>query len=274
MARHGSRRRSPPTGRPEPAALVFAGLVGGSPRRSHVRRRRLGRRRDASGRRRSGSPARRRARGVRLRMAAECLESAGPGPRCSGRWCFSSHGRARPSRGRSSPIAAGTPSTRAWRTPRSSGSGSCSRPSAARVPRASLPRCSRSSSARRSCGRFWRRPCPRWIPTAIGSPACGSRSGYWNALALLADIALVLGLWLGTAPAHRRSRARRGRSTRLRRDARAHAHALARGCRRRESVCSRSGSCCRASECRAASCCSRPRYRRSRSGPGRSRGRR
>jgi O-Antigen ligase len=29
--------------------------------------------------------------------------------------------------------------------------------------------------------------------------------GYWNALALLADIALVLGLWLGTAPAHRRT---------------------------------------------------------------------
>jgi O-Antigen ligase len=29
--------------------------------------------------------------------------------------------------------------------------------------------------------------------------------GYWNALALLADIALVLGLWLGTGPAHRRS---------------------------------------------------------------------
>jgi hypothetical protein len=28
--------------------------------------------------------------------------------------------------------------------------------------------------------------------------------GYWNALALLADIALVLGLWLGTAPAHTR----------------------------------------------------------------------
>ena len=29
--------------------------------------------------------------------------------------------------------------------------------------------------------------------------------GYWNALALLADMALVLGLWLGTAPGHRRS---------------------------------------------------------------------
>jgi O-antigen ligase len=29
--------------------------------------------------------------------------------------------------------------------------------------------------------------------------------GYWNALALLADIALVLGLWAGTAPAHRRA---------------------------------------------------------------------
>ena len=29
--------------------------------------------------------------------------------------------------------------------------------------------------------------------------------GYWNALALLADIALVLGLWLGTAPTHRRT---------------------------------------------------------------------
>ena len=29
--------------------------------------------------------------------------------------------------------------------------------------------------------------------------------GYWNALALLADIALVLGLWLGTARGHRRS---------------------------------------------------------------------
>jgi hypothetical protein len=29
--------------------------------------------------------------------------------------------------------------------------------------------------------------------------------GYWNALALLADVALVLGLWLGTAPAHRRT---------------------------------------------------------------------
>ncbi len=29
--------------------------------------------------------------------------------------------------------------------------------------------------------------------------------GYWNALALLADVALVLGLWLGTAPPHRRS---------------------------------------------------------------------
>jgi tetratricopeptide (TPR) repeat protein len=28
--------------------------------------------------------------------------------------------------------------------------------------------------------------------------------GYWNALALLADVALVLGLWLGTAPGHRR----------------------------------------------------------------------
>ena len=28
--------------------------------------------------------------------------------------------------------------------------------------------------------------------------------GYWNALALLADIALVLGVWLGTAPGHRR----------------------------------------------------------------------
>ncbi len=28
--------------------------------------------------------------------------------------------------------------------------------------------------------------------------------GYWNALALLADIALVLGLWLGTAREHRR----------------------------------------------------------------------
>jgi len=30
-------------------------------------------------------------------------------------------------------------------------------------------------------------------------------AGYWNALALLADMALVLGLWLGTAPGHRRS---------------------------------------------------------------------
>jgi hypothetical protein len=29
--------------------------------------------------------------------------------------------------------------------------------------------------------------------------------GYWNALALLADMALALGLWLGTAPGHRRS---------------------------------------------------------------------
>jgi hypothetical protein len=29
--------------------------------------------------------------------------------------------------------------------------------------------------------------------------------GYWNALALLADVALVLGLWLGTAHGHRRS---------------------------------------------------------------------
>ncbi len=29
--------------------------------------------------------------------------------------------------------------------------------------------------------------------------------GYWNALALLADMALVLGLWLGTTPGHRRS---------------------------------------------------------------------
>ena len=29
--------------------------------------------------------------------------------------------------------------------------------------------------------------------------------GYWNALALLADVALVLGLWLGTAPPHRRT---------------------------------------------------------------------
>ena len=28
--------------------------------------------------------------------------------------------------------------------------------------------------------------------------------GHWNALALLADVALVLGLWLGTAPTHRR----------------------------------------------------------------------
>ena len=28
--------------------------------------------------------------------------------------------------------------------------------------------------------------------------------GYWNALALLADVAIVLGLWLGTEPAHRR----------------------------------------------------------------------
>jgi hypothetical protein len=28
--------------------------------------------------------------------------------------------------------------------------------------------------------------------------------GYWNALALLADMALVLGLWLGTTPGHRR----------------------------------------------------------------------
>jgi hypothetical protein len=28
--------------------------------------------------------------------------------------------------------------------------------------------------------------------------------GYWNALALLADVALVLGLWLATGPAHRR----------------------------------------------------------------------
>ena len=29
--------------------------------------------------------------------------------------------------------------------------------------------------------------------------------GYWNALALLADVALALGLWLGTAPTHRRT---------------------------------------------------------------------
>jgi hypothetical protein len=29
--------------------------------------------------------------------------------------------------------------------------------------------------------------------------------GYWNALALLADMALALGLWLGTTPGHRRS---------------------------------------------------------------------
>jgi O-Antigen ligase len=29
--------------------------------------------------------------------------------------------------------------------------------------------------------------------------------GYWNVLALLADIALALGLWLGTAPTHRRT---------------------------------------------------------------------
>ena len=29
--------------------------------------------------------------------------------------------------------------------------------------------------------------------------------GYWNALALLADIALALGLWLGSSPSHRRS---------------------------------------------------------------------
>jgi hypothetical protein len=29
--------------------------------------------------------------------------------------------------------------------------------------------------------------------------------GYWNGLALLADIALALGLWLGTAKEHRRS---------------------------------------------------------------------
>jgi tetratricopeptide (TPR) repeat protein len=29
--------------------------------------------------------------------------------------------------------------------------------------------------------------------------------GYWNALALLADVAIVLGLWLGTEPAHRRA---------------------------------------------------------------------
>jgi len=29
--------------------------------------------------------------------------------------------------------------------------------------------------------------------------------GYWNALALLADIALALGLWLGSSPTHRRS---------------------------------------------------------------------
>ena len=56
--------------------------------------------------------------------------------------------------------------------------------------------------------------------------------GYWNALALLADIAIVLGLWLGTSRGHRAHRARRRRAARVCGDALAAAHALAGRCDR------------------------------------------
>ncbi len=67
VARHGLRRRSPPTGRSGAGALVLAALVGAASRRGHVRRRRLGRRRDAS-RRWCGDPPARRGRSSRSRF--------------------------------------------------------------------------------------------------------------------------------------------------------------------------------------------------------------
>ena len=57
--------------------------------------------------------------------------------------------------------------------------------------------------------------------------------GYWNALALLADIAIVLGLWLGTDARAPTRDSSRGCTSRLRRNARTASHALADGRRRR-----------------------------------------
>ena len=66
--------------------------------------------------------------------------------------------------------------------------------------------------------------------------------GYWNALALLADVAIVLGLWLATERCASTCRPRARRAARVRRDSRAAADALARRRRRRDRPCSRCGS--------------------------------
>ena len=115
------------------------------------------------------------------------------------------HGRGPRWRGRSFRTEAGTRSTGPWRSRRSSGSGSSSPPPAVASPHASRQRRSLWSSATTLTFALIAKAVPELDPEGDRVARLREPVGYWNALALLADMALVLGLWLGTARGHRRS---------------------------------------------------------------------
>ena len=208
-------RRSPP---PSSAAGR------GAPRLGALRRRRLGhaaRPAHARDGRRASSPrlVRRRAGRAGRRRAARASTGRRASPRASPR-SASSPGPASRSGGRSPATAPGTRSRRA-----SSCSPSASSASPPRVlpgPAAALAR-ARSLAGALGAVLAWAllgKAIPALGPDDAGRVARLKGSiGYWNALALLADAALGLGLWLarrGRADALRPAGRRAARSTRRR----------------------------------------------------------
>ena len=199
------RRRSRPAGRSGAGAPRSRGARRSGAPRGRVRRRRLGRRRDParsaarpsccsparSSRSRFGWLAAAAARRARVARSSSRCSCSSPGRGRRSAWSIV----ARPELGRVQP------ERRVRGVPRARDRARRRRPGGS--PRARRVGARARHRGRRSRGRLSPRSCPSLDPEGDRVARLREPVGYWNALALLADIALVLGLWLGASRGHR-----------------------------------------------------------------------
>ena len=205
VARHGS-------GRPEPSVRALGNGPArprdrrrSRPPRGDVRRRRIRRRRDPSGRRLGAGRARRRARRGRVRCASGSADRPlGARARRLARASLPVD-RGVASSGRSRPTGAGTRSTGASPSSRFSASACVLAARGRRVRRARVGATVLAVvTAAVLTAALASKAIPALDPEGDRVARLRWPVEYWNALALIANIAIVLGLWLGASREHRR----------------------------------------------------------------------